>query len=169
MGSAVQGLSSSHSMSPIHPLLPRFTAAPGQATVPSCRQQRQSPPWSPASSLPHSSPPRAARVIFSKPGDNHIFPLLKILQWFPSAHRKMPPSTLWPPGPRPLYPVPTRSCLFTSASHTFLLSHHGAFVLTSLPLKLSAPNLLLYGQLLLIPQVSAKMTPPSDALPDHSV
>lgn len=52
-------------------------------------QQCQS--WSPTlPALVHS--PQAARGIFSKPRD-HLFPLLKILQWLPTAHRKITHST----------------------------------------------------------------------------
>nr|XP_015091890.1 peroxisomal acyl-coenzyme A oxidase 2 isoform X2 [Vicugna pacos] len=93
--------------------------------------------------------PQAAGGSFSKPREDHILPLLEILQWLPQllgkCHSPHCGLMTWPL--LPLCP------LLTSASHTFLFP-----LLASLPI-LSAPRLL-YSCLLLTLQVSAQMTPP---------
>lgn len=72
------------------------------APVPSPGQSASLLPDASARSAPSL---QAAGGIFSKPKEDHIFPLLKILPWLPAAHRKMPHSTLWPPRSDHLAPA----------------------------------------------------------------
>lgn len=80
-----------------------------------------------------------------KPKEDHIFPLLEILQWLPTAHRKMPQSTLWPA--RTLRHGPCLPSILSQPSPLLTLPATRFFfvacTLTSLPLILSTARLLL--------------------------
>lgn len=74
--------------------------------------------------------------------EDDIFPLLQVLCWLPTAHRKMPHSTLRPPRPydltRPLSILPWQppaSAHCASQPHTSSSRPHGALAGPSLVLK----------------------------------
>lgn len=125
-------------------------AASARPPAPPPEPQHQSPHCSAAPHPPHFSPfSTGSQGTFSKPKD-HLFPWLPILQSLPSAPRKRPHPTLQPKrtvrsGPASLHPLPT-----SSSAH---------FCGASLP----------SSWLLLTLRVSAKMIPPPDTPPDHSV
>lgn len=137
-----------HNVSAIQPLLPRFTAACSQAS--SCLTWTTASISSlhPAHFRPFST---GARGIFSKPREDHIFLLLNILQWLPTARVKMPHSPWPPPPPRPALTTPAPA--HAAAAVSFPPA-------TGLPLTLSAPHPLLRAWLLLILRVPVEMTPP---------
>lgn len=154
-----------HNVSAIQPLLPSFTAACSHASSRLSRTTASISSLHPARFRPFST---GTRGIFSKPREDHIFLLLNILQWLPTARVKMPHSP-WPrPPPQPALTTPAPA--HPAATDPF--SPPRASTHTSPPLMLSAAHSLLHGWLLLILRVPAKMTPPqvpSLTTPPHPV